>query len=229
MNRNARVMGGLAMLVAAAAAGVAQAQTNFDFTSNNGGFVDVNGRWTHGSGAWTLTGQASVGTTSLTSPAITITGSGMVTGTLTHRHGFENMFDGGQIQFSTDNGNSWNTVPQDLITGATYTQTIDAGFSSPLSGQRAFSGQSTGFANSEFVTSTFTLGTGTSPFSTGVPRFFSNGQVVQIRLFSAWDSSVTGSNPNWQVTGMTVANVIPAPGAAAMLGLGGLMVGRRRR
>lgn len=217
------------MLVASVAAGVAQAQTNFDFSANSGGFAAGTGSWTYGAGAWTLAGQSFVGTTTLTSPPIVITGSGTVTGTLTHRHGFENTFDGGQIQFSTDNGGTWNTVPQDLITGVTYTQTIATTFSSPIGGQRAFSGQSAGFANSEFVTSTFTLGIGTSPYSTGVARPFTNGEVVQIRLFSAWDSSVTGSTPNWQVTGMTVANVIPAPGAAAMLGLGGLMVGRRRR
>jgi MYXO-CTERM domain-containing protein len=55
-----------------------------------------------------------------------------------------------------------------------------------------------------------------------------DGQKVQIR-FHHYDPNTDDNDWYWQVDDVRVTGDVPAPGAAALLGLGGLVAGRRRR
>jgi len=171
--------------------------------------------------AWSTGGVASVSAKSLTSPDLIVQANGTVTGSFNHRFNLEGTFDGGQLQFNV-NGGAFNTVPQDQITGVTYSATISSAFSSPISGQRAFNGISTGFATPTYVTSSFTLGTGASPFLTGSAFNFTAGDIVEIRFLGAWDISVVNSSPNWQIGSLDATNLsfaaVPEPATWALMG-----------
>jgi hypothetical protein len=216
------------VIVALSIHSTAQAQASFNFSVNDGGFTasvltgSATGPWTYGATSWSTLGLAAVSSKGLTSPVLTVGANGSVTGSFTHRFSFEaTSFDGGQLQFSV-NGGSFNTVPQDQITGVTYSANISTGFSSPIAGQRAFANLSAGFATPSFVTSNFTLGTGVSPFLTGSPFAFTAGDTVEIRFLGAWDSSVIGGNPNWEIGTVDVVNAslaaVPEPTTWALMG-----------
>jgi hypothetical protein len=69
---------------------------------------------------------------------------------LTHRFSYEFAFDGGVIEFTTDNGQTWQDVAE--ISDIDYTRPLVAG--SPLAGRSAFTGNSQGFPEtSELVLS----------------------------------------------------------------------------
>lgn len=231
----------LASLAIASAAGLAQADSFFDFNSGDGGFTSSNATgqtWTWGTvpaapgggNAWSVGTQGSVGSSWLTSPVLTVDGAGTVSGAFVHRFSFESTFDGGQMQYTTDGGANWNTVTEDMLTIVSYNATISSSFGSPIGGQRAFSGTSAGYSTPAYLTTGFTLGTGVSPFAVGSAAAFSGGESIQIRFSANWDSSVTSSDPNWQIGEFRLVNAsVPTPAAAAVLGMGGLFIGRRRR
>lgn len=207
-----------------------QAQANFDFAVNDGGFTasvisgTATGPWTYSGSSWVTPGVTSVSSKGLTSPVLTVNANGTVTGSFTHRFSFESStssFDGGQLQFRV-NGGSFNTVPQDQITGVTYFGIISSSFSNPIGGQFGFARVSAGYATPVMVTSNFTLGTGVSPFSTGSPFAFTAGDTVEIRFLGAWDSSSVGGNPNWEIGTVNVANAsfaaVPEPTTWVLMG-----------
>lgn len=234
---------GLAALLASAAS----AQVFYDFTANNGGWTPggsggtAAAAWAHGNpgnpgpgtDGWFTPGQNNVGTYFVASPVMFVISAGQVTGSFLHRFNLESGFDGGQVQFRT-NGGAWETITQDLITGVTYGSTISSGFSSPIGGQRAFSGTSLNYATGIFQTSSFTLGTGASPFSTGTPTNFAVNDQVEFRFFGAWDVSVVNTSPNWHVVNSSFNNLqlspIPEPTTLLLGGLGiaGAGLGVRR-
>lgn len=122
-----------------------QAQVSFNFSVNDGGFTasvltgSATGPWTYGATSWSTVGVTSVSSKVLTSPVLTVGANGTVTGSFTHRFSFESPtsnFDGGQLQFSV-NGGSFNTVPQDQITGVTYSGTISSTFSNPIGDRKS--------------------------------------------------------------------------------------------
>ncbi|MBX3717329.1 MAG: M36 family metallopeptidase [Burkholderiales bacterium] len=81
----------------------------------------------------------------LTSPSLTVAAPGTVTMTIRHRHDFEfdgTVWDGGVIEVSFDDGNTWTDL-QALVPGV-YNATI-AGDTNPLFGRAAFGGQSAGY------------------------------------------------------------------------------------
>jgi hypothetical protein len=56
-----------------------------------------------------------------------------------HRVALENGYDGGVLEFSTNNGATWTTSDPTFISGG-YNATISSGFSSPIAGRHAWSG-----------------------------------------------------------------------------------------
>ncbi len=231
-----RALYGLAtVVVALSIQATAQAQVNFDFSVSNGGFTasvvtgDGTNPWLFtnspagpgGATAWSTGGVAAVSAKALTSPDLFVQANGTVTGSFNHRFNFEGSFDGGQLQFSV-NGGAFNTVPQDQITGVTYSATISSSFASPISGQRAFNGTTAGYATPVYVTSNFTLGTGASPFLTGSAFNFTAGDTVDIRFLGAWDNSVVLGSPNWQIGTLDATNLsfaaVPEPTTWALMG-----------
>jgi len=206
------------------------AQVSLDLTSTNGSLVPSAG-WTY-NGAWYADGQFLGATATLTTPAYTVGSNGAVTGSFTHRFSYETRGDGGQIQYRVGTG-VWNTIPGNLITGASYNDALDLGSGSTIINQYAFTGESINYA-SGYVTSSFTFGSGTSPFQTGSGAIFSAGDQIQFRFLAAWDASSISQNPNWQVTAVsfTNASTIPEPSTyAALAGLGSavfVVISRRR-
>ncbi len=224
----------IAALVVASASGLALADGFFDFNSNDGGFTTSNADgqdWAWNGWSWSVGSQTSVGTGWLTSPSMTVDGAGTVTGAFVHRYNFESGFDGGQVQYTTDGGANWFTVTQDMLTLVTYSNTISGSFGNPIGTQQAYSGASDGYANMLFVTTGFTLGTGAAPYVNGAAALFNGGETIQIRFSANWDSSVQAGAPNWELDEFRIANatVVPTPGVAALLCMGALATGRRRR
>lgn len=195
-----------------------------NFNANNGGFVSavypgstgslVPTSWTYGAtagvgasnGAWFVNNfEADTGTNAwigltLTSPVTSITATSDHRISFDQRFSFEPSFDGGQLQVSV-NGGGFVTVGNSAFTAGGYTGTIDSTFSnlSLIGGQQAWTGDSTGYATPNYVTSTATMA-------------FAAGDTVQIRFLGVWDSRAVGSNPGWVIDNVAVM-AIPEPPA----------------
>lgn len=227
-----RLAAGIAALVVSS---TAQAQL-IDFTTTNGGFTSQNlvgnnpWTWTAGQG-WRANGASGIaGVRSRLLSGVLTTSNESIAVIATHRFNFEQSvltpttcFDGGAI-FQSVNSGGFNQITGG-ITGVGYTGTVSNLFSNPLAGAQAFCGASAGFANNQFVTTTLS--------GNGVPI----GTTIQLGLDGGWDSSVTNTNPNWQLVSIELRGfgptvVIPEPSTYALLatGLLGLgLVARRRR
>jgi large repetitive protein len=73
-------------------------------------------------------------------PAQDLTGGSLLT--FWHRYGFENGFDGGILEVSTDGGATWKDIVEaggSFVTGG-YSGAIDPGFGSLIAGQQAWTG-----------------------------------------------------------------------------------------
>lgn len=208
-----------------------QAAITLDFATSDGGLtatdtggLAVSEGWKYNPGSWSVIGVATQPASAwLTTPAYVVNVDGLVTGSFTHRFNFESyepvsFADGGQIQYRIDGG-TWKTVTQDLISGVTYAGAVD-GLNSVEYG---FSGTSSGYSTPSYVTSSFTLGTGTSPFSTGTAGAFTIGNQVEFRFQASWDGNLAATDPNWQVSSLSFNNLTavpePATTAAAVSGL----------
>ncbi len=88
-----------------------------------------------------------------------------------HRYTMEEGFDGGVIEISTNNGVTWSDLGP-LITKNGYTNTISTDYSSPISGQNAYSGSSGGFIQTLIDLSSYA------------------GRTIQLRFRQANDISV---------------------------------------
>lgn len=110
----------------------------------------------------------------LTSSAFTI--NGQTTLSFQHLHNAENAWDGGVVEISTNNGSTWSDLGN-FFTANGYTTTLNSS-TSPLSGRRAFSGNSTTFKLSVIDLSSF------------------RGQTVRIRFRFGSDNS-TGTTTGW--------------------------------
>ena len=98
-----------------------------------------------------------------------------------HQRGFEESFDGGVVEVSTDGGATWADIGAAAFTENGYDATISGGFGNPLGGREAFSG--------------------TSSYTRSVASLAAYaGQAVLVRFRTGTDSSVSG-------TGWTVDDV----------------------
>jgi len=211
----------------------APAAVDLDFSTSNG-LLTGTGNWVYGGSSWYVNGHTSQAFDYLTTPGYTAEANGQITGSFTHRFTFEYYSDGGQLQYRVNSG-TWNTVPGNLITGVTYNSPV-YGFVVPYGSgtQYGFNNTSTGYATPAYVTSSFTLGSGPSPYQTGSAATFTAGDQVELRFLAAWDVSVSNPNPNWEIRSLSVSAVsgVPEPQSYAMIagcGLAGLAAFRRIR
>jgi hypothetical protein len=139
---------------------------------------------------------------SLTSPPITA-GSGNLTISFSHKFSFEftpasgatpsQAFDGGVIEFSTDDGATWTDIG--LIANPGYTATLVAGGTNPLNGRRAFGGTNPSF-----------------PASDSITMFLGNrlaGKTFRLRFRIGSDAN-TGST-GWQIDDISFTGIVGTP------------------
>lgn len=170
------------------------------FDSNGGGYTVETpaafaGAWSYDAarGTWHEDGQdadnGQPNTSKLNSPAYTVTESGSVTLSFTHRFSFEHdgtAWDGGAVYVSV-NGGPFTPVPAISFTQNGYGgNTVAGGSSSALSGQPAFTSQSPGYATG-FITSIADLG------------HINAGDTVRIQFVAASDTNTRGQVPNWEI------------------------------
>lgn len=172
-----------------------------DFSKSDGGFTVQNspaafpaarGPWTYnGTNAWAANGSdASCGdpvNSKLTSPAYVIPQADEVTLNFTHRYSFEgDGYDGGQVWISV-NGGAFTAVPAENFTANGYAAVTIQG-NGILNGQRAFNGDSTGFASGAYITSSALLGT------------FNQNDTIVVQFVGAWDECSGGTGqPSWAI------------------------------
>lgn len=141
---------------------------------------------------WHCPDQGSVSDIRLTSPSI-LAGAGGTTFTFKHRFRFENTFDGGVIEVSTDNGATWNDIGAANLSPTYAAAALVAG--SPLAGRRAYTGNSAGYP--AFVTVTGTLG---ASFA---------GMNVRIRFRAASDTGTAATG--WDLDDIVFNNISNTP------------------
>src|SRR5436190_7195388 len=105
--------------------------------------------------------------------------------TFWHRFDLENLFDGGVLETSINNGSSWQDAGPNITFGG-YTGTISSGFGSPIAGRQAWTGNQNG---TDFVQVTVNL----LPYA---------GQNLRIRFRLASDNS--SSNNGWWIDDVVV-------------------------
>ena len=101
-----------------------------------------------------------------------------------HFYDFESSYDGGVIEYSTDDGASWNDGGSVILENG-YTGTIETGFSNPLAGRAAFVSDTSG----NYISTRADLST-------------LAGQNVKFRFRIGTDGSV--SNPGWDIDNLRV-------------------------
>jgi hypothetical protein len=170
---------------------------NFDAT--DGGFTVVTpqaytGPWVYSApnGSWRENGQGpdngQANISSLNSPTLTITVTGNVVLTFTHRYSFEfdgTPWDGGQVRISI-NGGAFTPVPASAFRQNGYTGNAVS------IGQPSFTAASPGYATTNIVTIA-DLGT------------FTTGATVRVQFYVANDSNTAGAVPNWEITSVQVS------------------------
>lgn len=173
-----------------------------DFNADDGDFTVVSTNspgspWAYdsGRGSWSAFDRTECGTaprsSRLNSPGWTVVSPGTVTLTFVHRHSFEvdtTRWDGGQLRVSV-NGGVYTTVPAASFTANGYNNTIGGTDvpNSEIAGQLAFTAESTGYADGQFITSIARLGT------------FNAGDTLSIQFLAAWDDCAQGQVPNWEI------------------------------
>lgn len=177
---------------------------NFDTT--RGGFsvstpVSPETDWTYTAGSWHSTGQINGtagddNTSYLISPIYTVTQTGPVTLSFTHRYSFEADFDGGAVDVSI-NGGAFTQVPLAAFSQNPYNGAVPAGVTHSLVGHDAFVGNSTGHPS--FITSICTLANGVV------------GNTIQVRFASASDNNTVGnlSPAGWEVDSFVITGALP--------------------
>jgi hypothetical protein len=174
-----------------------------NFSAGNGGFTVENttppppGPWVYDAtgGQWVADGSGDSGgpyNTKLNSPAYVVPQSDEVTLNFTHRYSFEgDYWDGGQVRISV-NGGAFTPVPGDNFTANGYAAGVIQG-TGILNGQRAFNGDSPGYAATNFITSSAVLGT------------FSQNDTIVVQFVGAYDESASGSHPSWVIRSVQLA------------------------
>jgi hypothetical protein len=170
---------------------------NFDTT--NGGFTVVTplaytGPWVYnaGNGTWQENGQGpdngQANISSLNSPTLSVTVTGNVVLTFSHRYSFEfdgTPWDGGQVRISV-NGGAFTPVPASAFRQNGYTG------SAVSLGQPSFISASPGYPGAR-ITTIADLGK------------FNPGDVVRVQFYVANDSNTAGAVPNWEIDTVQVS------------------------
>jgi hypothetical protein len=107
-----------------------------------------------------------------------------VTLSFVHRYSFEPTWDGGAVQVSV-NGGPFTDVPPTSFAANGYSDTVVG--NGIMNGKMAFTGDSSGYGSTNFITSKALLGD------------FKKGDTIAVRFVAAWDECSTGSIPNWQI------------------------------
>ncbi len=130
--------------------------------------------------SWLATDLTTVSDQYLRSPLIAVPAGGILT--FWHSYSLESGYDGGVVEASL-NGTTWIDIGTNATSGG-YNSTISSSYSSPIAGRAAFSGNSSGFVQTQIPLTAFA------------------GQNIYIRFRQADDSSaaVTG----WYVDDVTV-------------------------
>ncbi len=139
-------------------------------------------------------GVGTVASNSLISPSITVPAAASAA-TLTFRStwNFENGYDGGVIEVSTDGGATYNDVTSpsvgaSFISGG-YNGSLSNLYGNPIGGRSAWTG-----AQGTFITTTVQL-----PVSL-------NGQSIRLRFRAGWDNSTSTAGANWRIDGLNVVS-----------------------
>ncbi|MBI4327611.1 MAG: Ig-like domain-containing protein [Chloroflexi bacterium] len=169
-----------------------------DFSVNNGSFTVQNsgtppanwGPWVYSAanGQWVAAGSdpncGGPFNSKLTSPAYVVPQSDEVTLNFTHRYSLEgDYYDGGQVWISV-NGGAFTAVPAESFTANGYATGTIIG-TGILKGERAFNGDSAGFATTNFITSSALLGT------------FNQNDTIVVQFVGAWDECWGPTQPSW--------------------------------
>ncbi|MCX8107310.1 MAG: hypothetical protein N3G20_00745, partial [Verrucomicrobiae bacterium] len=174
-----------------------------DFSKNNGGFTVENsspappGPWKYDAVArqWAADGGEDACTgpynSKLTSPPYVVPVTDEVTLSFTHRYSFEgDLWDGGQVRISV-NGGPFTPVAPENFTANGYAEGLIQG-NGILKGQRAFNGDSPGYAQGQFITSSVILGK------------FNRNDTIAIQFVGAWDDCATASKPGWVIKSLNL-------------------------
>ncbi|MEM6337215.1 MAG: hypothetical protein AAF752_11655, partial [Bacteroidota bacterium] len=141
-----------------------------------------------GSNSWFAQNVGSVADQYLAYGSDLVVGAGMQL-SVWHNYDTEATYDGGVIEISTDGGTTW----VDLVTAGAavveggYNGTISTQYGNPLAGRSAFTGSSSGYAESIFDLSAL------------------SGQTIRLRFRMGTDSSVTANG--WRVDDVTVGSI----------------------
>jgi hypothetical protein len=148
-------------------------------------------------GFWHGFGLPQIADGSIESPVLEA-GAEPVTMTFTHRYQFESSgtvhFDGGVIEFSLDDGDTWIDMLS-IVPTIAYGATAIGSQGNPLEGQRAFVGTSPGHP----ATETMTLDLGTE---------FAN-RTFRVRFRIGTDP--TGASTGWDIDGVTFTGLVNTP------------------
>lgn len=176
------------------------------FSTGGGGFsqatsVSPEADWVYTGSSWRSNGQASQGgvnnTTYLGSPVYSITQSGPITLTFSHRYSFEpDFWDGGAVEVSF-NGGAFTRVLGSSFTTNGYNGAVRPDSDATLKGSEAFVQDSAGHPN--FITSVCSLGNGVA------------GGQLQVRFVSSTDANTSGnlSPQGWEIDSVQVSNAVP--------------------
>jgi Bacterial Ig-like domain (group 3)/Protein of unknown function (DUF1573) len=131
---------------------------------------------------------------SLVSPQLKV-GAGAFSFTFTHRYNFENTFDGGILEISTDGGATWNQIPAVSITVNPYNSLGLVAGAPGVGGKPAYTNKNTGWP--AYITSTVDLGV-----------TYAN-QNVNVRFRAGADDN-TGRQ-GWEISGMSFTGLTNTP------------------
>jgi subtilisin-like proprotein convertase family protein len=147
-----------------------------------------------GSNSWFSADEAAVKDDIIATEEVDLTSASTASLTFYHTYKFENNYDGGVIEISTNGGSSFADLGSKITTGG-YTGTISTSYSSPIAGRSAWTGGS--------------LGTMTQVVA-DLSSYVGNKVIVRFRLAS--DTSV--GSTGWYVDDVAITSggtTVPAP------------------
>ncbi len=183
-----------------------------DFGTDDGGFtVETEGPvpfpWAYENGVWFADGSVDdcggPYWSYLIRRGLLVAESGEVEVSFDHRYSFEaGLWDAGQVRISV-NGGPFEEVPAEAFTQNGYSDEGTIIGSGILNGLFGFNGETEGYADGAYITSTATLGT------------FEAGDSIALAFLGGWDDCATGSYPNWEVKSVVseqlVLGSVPTP------------------